>query len=324
MPQTALQLCQRVARKGGWPEPTTIGAGADIKSKKIIDAVNAVGVALGHYYFWPFLYRESSIITVADITAGDADVTNNSTTVTSNHASTNWTGTTGYLFKANSYSEAYRIASVGGVNSITLLNTFNGTTAIDQSYVIVQDSYNLPTDYDGALSIVQFLTPWQLDLVSPELIDRFRFGPWGAEPIVVGKPTRATIVSRDDNTDNHLFKVILDPFPDEKMVIPIKYYALLPQHTSDSATWSWPFHLEQVIVDGATARIRADGQDDSRAAFNLQEFFGSRNELAGLVPTYGMTASFQPGTGILRRAERLRRASPGRYDLGWTIGIERS
>jgi hypothetical protein len=106
------------------------------------------------------------------------------------------------------------------------------------------------------------------------------------------------------------------------MLVPIKYYALLAEHTLDADSWPFAFTHEQVIVDGAAAKIRVDGQDDTRGTFNVQEFFAGRNELAGLTPTYAMTAQFQPDTGVYRRANRRRRVSTGRYDLGWEILIE--
>lgn len=330
MAQTSLNLAKRIARKIGWPVPTTLDSTATLKSQKIEDAMNAVGVALGHYYFWPFLMKETIITTVDDITAGDADVTNASTTVTSNHASTSWTGTAGRKFKVDGYEEVYEISSVTSATEIELSNAFNGTTATDQGYTIAQDEYNLPSDYDGILNVVHYVGPDNLDIITPERMDRDRFGPIGTSilgttsALQTGLPRKATIVGRDDGTNDELYKIVLDPFPDRIMLIPLKYYALLAEHTGDASTWPFPFYLDQVIVDGAAARLRTDGQDDSRTVFNLQEFFNGRNELAGMVPTHAMSAQFQPDTGVMRGSARRRRVTPGTYDLGWEILVERS
>jgi len=333
MPQTALQLTQKLARKVSWPVPTSIDSTTDLKEQKLLDALNAVGIALGHYYFWPFLMKETNLTLVDDITAGDCDVTNGSATVTSDNADTDWTGAVGRLFKVNGYQEAYRITAVAAPTnpaSMTIDHVYNGVTNTDQGFVIAQDEYDMPSDFDHILSVVHYVGPDHLEITTPEKMDRHRFGPWGTTMIgttssmTVGLPRRATLVGRDDGTNDHLYKIVLDPMPDQDMILPIKYYALLAEHDEDSDTWPFPFYLEQVIIDGAAAKIRTDGQDDTRASFNLQEFFLGRNELAGLTPTHAMSAQFQPDTGVYRRAARRRRVSPGRYDLGWEIINERS
>jgi hypothetical protein len=294
-----------------------------LKSQKIRDAINAVGVALGHYYFWPFLMKESLITTVDDYKTGNADVTFGSATVIG--GSTVWTGMAGRLFKATGFEEAYRITTVVSPTEITLETTYSGTTRTDVSYVIAQDEYHLNSDYDGILNIVRYVGPDNLDIVTPERIDRSRFGPFRdtslgeTSSLTVGLPKRATIVSRDDGTNNHLYKIVFDPFPDRIMVVPIKYYALLAEGTLGTETWPFPFYLEQVIVDGASGILRYDGQDDARGGFNLQQFFNSRNEIAGLTPTHAMTAQFQPDTGILRQMHSRK------VDRTWMdIQIERS
>lgn len=331
MPSTALQLAQRIARQVGWPQPTTIAAASrTLTDDKIVDHMNEVGVALGHYYFWKFLFRQTILTTVAQITAGDADVTNASTSVTSDHADTVWTGTAGYKFKFNAYEEVYDIASVGGATSITLANAFNGTTATDGAYKIVQDEYDLPSDFDGELAFVHYLGPWNLKIQSPIGLFSDRFGPMArnlfgtTDALTTGNPRTATIVSRDDGTNDHLYKVILDPPPEKKMLIELAYYALLADHSADSDTWPFPAYIERVIVEGAAAAIRANAQDDNRGSLNLQLFFEERAETSGLIRTSDVTAQFQPDTGVLRKIAMRRRVSPGRYDLGWTITNERT
>ena len=107
------------------------------------------------FHAWSFYLDFGWITTVDDITAGDADVTINSKSISSNHADTSWPaaiadGTSRKRkFRIQTQSAFYTIASRGGSTALTLDQVFQGATAADQSYRIYQDEYRLFGDVDG-------------------------------------------------------------------------------------------------------------------------------------------------------------------------------
>lgn len=316
----SLDLVQQICRSASWPEPSTIEGTSDLKTKKVLQAVNYIGIVLGRYIFWRWLLKEGHIRTVAEYTTGDADCTLGSATVTSDNSSTAWTADMkGRVFKANAFEEAYRIKSVTPPNRLDLEELYNGTTTADLSYVIAQDTYSLPEDFDGELNFLQFTTPASLEIINPLDMDQVRFGPWAGnllgtrDPIVTNQPRRCTI--RGTGSDGRL-QLQLDPFPDDAQQIRFTYYASLEKFEGDEDTWPFPVYMESVLHDGALSYIRTNAQDDERGTFDLQRFLNTRNELAGLQRTTDIFARFQPDTGKRRFRRVRRRITPGRYDLG--------
>jgi hypothetical protein len=101
------------------------------------------------YTKWPFLMDTGHFTTFDDISAGDADVTNASRSVTSNNGSTSWDASVVQRkFRAAGETAFYRINSRASLTSITLEAPYQGTTATDGTYSIYQDEYLLNADVD--------------------------------------------------------------------------------------------------------------------------------------------------------------------------------
>ena len=321
----ALTIVKEISRSAGWPVPTTLDGTTDLLVLKTLQAVNYTGLMLGKFYRWRWLYKQGISRTMAEYTTGDADVTNGSTSVTSGNALTSWTTEhVGAVFKADAYSEDYRIVSVTPPGTMVLNQKFNGTTATDGAYTIAQDHYPLPADYDNELAIFQFVTPRNLTLLSPREMDERRVGPGSVSPLggtssmSTSDPTHATIRGLGDN-DRYILE--LDPRPENAIQIVYNYYGLLEELSLDQHSWDFPTYLKPVIHDGALHYIRLNAQDDGRAQFSMQDFFQARQELAGVEPM-DVKPQLSPDTGR-RRTHRRTRRGLSRHDVDWGSAFDK-
>ena len=119
------------------------------QSTLINNALNRAMDKMSGFTKWPFYLDTGYFTTFDDISAGDADVTNASRSVTSDHASTSWPTSVLYRkFRLGSAQAFYRIASRVSATSITLEAPYQGDTDTDEAYSIFQDEYLLNADCD--------------------------------------------------------------------------------------------------------------------------------------------------------------------------------
>ena len=112
---------------------------------------------------WPFLQDTKTIRMLAEYTTGTVDCTTLTTAVTG--TSTVWTkAMTDRKFKFDDFEEVYRIALWSSATSITLADTYNGSTVDDGTYTIFQDEYLCPIDWREIKSIVDSRNGKKLDL----------------------------------------------------------------------------------------------------------------------------------------------------------------
>jgi hypothetical protein len=312
----ALDIVQEIMRSASLPVPTAIDtisstSAEDRQIREVIQELNYVGLMLGRFINWRWLEKQYIFRTTAEYTTGDADVTEGSANVTSNHASTVWTtAMVGRAFKTAAYQELYRIKSVESSTSMTLEQVFNGDTATDQSYTIAQDRYLLPSDLDTELNVLQFVTPDNLELVPSREFDRLRFESHSGHHLglttglVTNNPRVATIRGSEDGKP----VLVLHPFPDDAIQIIINYYSELQELSRDNDHWGFPLSMKPVLRDGTIARYRENAQDDARSQFDMQMFFANRAELAGLRRATDNHPSFIPPTGMERMAQQARKS----------------
>lgn len=320
----ALELVKGIALSASWPQPTTIDGTTDLKTLKLLQALNFTGLMLARRYRWRFLQKTGTVRTMAKYETGDADVTLGSRTVTSDNALTQWTTEmVGGKFKIDSYEEVYEIVHVDPPNTLTLAEKWNDDTATDQSYKIARDRYLLPKDFTHESHFFQFLTPRHLKLLSPVEFDARRYGPgmiypWGGtSELFTDDPDAATIRGLGDD-DRYVLE--LDPIPGSVMQVVFRYYAKVQKLERDDDRWPFEDYLEPVLHDGALHYIRLNAQDDTRAQASMQEFFSNREELSGIEP-FDPQPRFKAYTGRERLSKRLRRRSKG--DTDWGTAFDR-
>ncbi len=98
---------------------------------------------------WSFYLDTGYFPLFDDETAGDADVTLSSRSVTSNNGNTSWgTEVVNRKFRIGSNTDYYRISARASSTAITLEALYQRATATDQSYRIYNDEYFLNADVD--------------------------------------------------------------------------------------------------------------------------------------------------------------------------------
>ena len=196
-------------------------------------------------YDW--LYKRTTLSTVADITAGSASVTDGSTTINSvdsdGDSATNWgSAAVGMYFRASGTSKSYEIATATSSSAQVLETAYLDSTSTAIGYRIFKDTYAISdSDFDfGSLSIASYgdsgtwssgisglLEDNHLDLVTlPELYRRS-----GGDPHrdTSGRPTLIAPVIAN-SSDNPQFK--LWPFPTEEFLVELWYAAFFTENTT--------------------------------------------------------------------------------------------
>lgn len=109
---------------------------------------------------WPWLYKEYNVPILAPYTTGTVSVNNSSATVTG--TGTAWdVSWTGMRLRAGSGMADWRVASFGSGSSLTLDQNVNVAANLSNvNYVLYQDSYRMPADFDPGHDI--FLGNMQL------------------------------------------------------------------------------------------------------------------------------------------------------------------
>lgn len=313
----ALPMVQEVCRSLNWATPTTIDGTTNERVLKVLQAINYVGQRLGKFSRWRFLYKRHYLRMIPHYSTGTVSITQGETTATFTDAVLTQ-DMVGRTFKATPYPELYKIIEVDG-STVTFDQPYNGDTIADKTYRIVKDRYPMPEDYDSAeLSMVEMITPKELDLVSPDQFDRMKFTiyPPGYDLLQTGKPEVATIRGIED--DVYVLEVM--PAPDKYMQLIFSYYAMISKFEADDDMWPFPPYWESVIHDGAMKYLQMNAKDDVRAASAMQDFFNGREELTTTEPMDTRAQMF-PETGEYRRSRRWRRARAS--DIDWGSAFDR-
>lgn len=319
----ALDMINRILRSAQFSEVTTIEGTRAPNTEKTLQALNDVGLALGNFIDWRFLHTTFKFQTIAEYTTGTAAFTKGSKSVVG--TSTVWQpDMVGRQIKSRAFEEHYTVAAIGSATTLTLEHEFNGTTNATSTYTIAQNRYELPDDLDTELSALQFVTPANIRLVSPEEFDEYQFGPRGfignVSPMITDDPLLATIVTDSTGRQSMLFM----PFPEDQILILFKYYRMVLDLEKDQDFWPFPPYLRRLLTDGALHFINRDLRGEAqKAQMQFGDFFNSRNELLGKTRKTDPISRVSPWTGIRRRRKiRHNRIRPG-VENEWALGTVR-
>ncbi len=300
----ALEMVRMVVESAGDPEPSTLeGSSVILTTKKALKWVNFVGQSLGHHYFWKWLQRVHTVITVPEYITGTVDVTQGSATVVGSAVPTDtaWTeDMVGRVFMTKSYAEHYKIIAVPDKNTLTLEHAYNGDSILLSGYTIFKTRYPLPGDFDRELDLFSFIAPGRVDWLTFNELQQGKRIPYSTLSFF-GK-REASIVGVEDGKSILEFANIFD----KTIQIPVSYYSVVPKFVQDIDVWDFPPFVESVLHDAALRYIHSVDKDDRRGeGFDLQSFFQGRQELIGLTPT-------QPRPRVIpdagrRRLDRLKR-----------------
>jgi hypothetical protein len=209
---------------------------------------------------WPWLLKNSTIQTVADITTGTVAINAGSTSGTFSSAPTVSVANQ-YLIQFTSVSDDWYMISAhtASQTSFTLANAFNGAANISgASYICRKVYYSFPSDCDGIISLRQART--DTDLIAADIRTLDRYLP---DPIAVAEPQLFCVAGYDSSKN---WQFVLYPTPNTVMNLQLRYYQMPADMSGDSDTPLLPEKFHDILIFGALYMYGHPYIDDSRVA----------------------------------------------------------
>ena len=130
-----------------------VGTGPAIPRLEIMQALNTAHLEIHGAYDWPWAYKEVNIDVNPSYSTGTVSTTIGSTVVTGSGTTwdTDWTNKRIRLDN----NQDWPVQAVLAVNGILLDQTYHGAAdLVDASYVIYQDVYQMPTDFEPGKDLI--------------------------------------------------------------------------------------------------------------------------------------------------------------------------
>lgn len=247
----------RVANETGLSttdDATTIKAWINAAYKHVLGLFN-----------WPWLLKNATVQTVADITTG---------TVTINAGSTSLTFSSGpavsvanqYMIKFSVTDDWYLISShTAASTSATLSVPLVGSTNISAgSYTLRKVLYSLPSDLDRVVDIRQAITKQKLGAVDIRTFDGYL-----PDPSSTGDPLYYAMCGMDTNK---YWQVTLYPIPTAIENLQVRYLQTPADMSGDTDTPLLPEKFHDILVFGALYLYGHPYIDDSRVSDARERF----------------------------------------------------
>lgn len=180
---------------------------------------------------FPFLIKETTFQTVAEITAGTITCTNGSATITETTSNANgWSSSVeGRYFRRDGDSEFYDISTFNNLNpdTLTLARNYEGSSGTVKGYSIVQRIYSMASDCREVIGMTVIDSPTRMEKVSVTDINRGLLN----RPQVGSPPNFWAPIGRDSS---NIMRVEVYPIPDEVHGILYHYIQTTPTLKSDT------------------------------------------------------------------------------------------
>ena len=230
---------------------------------------------------WPFLLKEATFQTVAEITAGTVTVTDGSATVTETTSNANgWSSAVeGRFFRRDGDSEFYEISTFTNSNpdTLTLARNYEGASGTVIGYKIFQRLYSLGSDVREVSWMSVIDSPTRMEKSSVQEFDRAFLN----RPQVGSPPTFWAPLGRDSS---NVMRIEIYPIPDEVHGILYHYVqttptlkadtTLMPQvnHALLRAGWLADYWNWRATHDNAPAgALNASGRFEEEFGRKMQE-----------------------------------------------------
>lgn len=214
-------------------------------------------VVLGEYR-WPWLLKNSTIQTVADITTGTVAINANSTSGTFSSAPT--VSVAGqYMIQFPTVSNDWYLISAHTANqtNFTLANPFSGTSNLTTgSYLLRKVYYSFPSDCDGIIGLRQART--NIDLTPADIRTFDRYLP---DPTSVAEPLVFCMAGFDSS---NAWQMVLYPTPNTVMNLQLRYYQMPADMSADADLPLMPEKFHSILVFGALYMFGHPYIDDDR------------------------------------------------------------
>jgi len=197
--------------------------------------------------YWPWLLREDTLSTTADITTGTVAVTNGSATITISEAAIATTYEYGqYYFQVDDDEIWYPIASVASTTVGTLTSTYIGDTAAAASYTIRRVLYSLPSDISTILTVRKNSPPVRMRKITPGTLDVL-----DPSTEVTGDAYNYMLFGSDSSGYQQMYFHPPDTAAD---VVTLRYYMVLSDLSGDADISKIPVDFHEALVWGACWR----------------------------------------------------------------------
>lgn len=182
---------------------------------------------------WPFLLKEDTFNTVAEVTAGTVTLTLGSATVTETTSNQNgWSSSLiGRYFRPTPDSEFYEITAYGNVNpdTITLERVYEQDSDTEVSYSIFQRFFSLASDVREVLELTYLNSPGVIEKVTQSDLDM----NFPNRPQVGSKPSYWAMAGADSSLN---LRVELYPVPDVANGVLYRYIQTTPSLSDADAS----------------------------------------------------------------------------------------
>jgi len=242
-------LKTRVAQETGLDtttDATILGAWVNAAYKKICALDN-----------WPWLLKQATIQTVADITTGTVSINAGSTALTFSSGPTNSVALQ-YMIQFTSVSDDWYIIAAHNAlsTSATLSVAFNGTANLSgASYLLRKVFYSLPSDLDRIVDTRQARTDSKLAAIDIRTFDRYL-----PDPTATGDPLSYYLAGLDSSK---YWQIGLYPIPSAVENIQVRYL-MIPADLASTDAPFLPEKFHDTIVYGALWMFGHAYIDDSR------------------------------------------------------------
>lgn len=242
-------LKTRVAQETGLDtttDATILGAWVNAAYKQVCGIDN-----------WPWLLKNTTIVTVADITTGTVSINAASTSLTFSSAPAASVANQ-YMIQFTTVSDDWYFISshTGGATSATLASAFNGTSNLSgATYRLRKVFYSLASDTDRIVDLRQARTDTKLVPVDIRTFDRYL-----PDPTATGDPYYYYLAGVDTNK---YWQVGLYPTPSTAENIQVRYLQL-PADMTSTDTPFLPEKFHDIIVYGALWMFGHAYIDDTR------------------------------------------------------------
>lgn len=317
---TGLALINEVEDRLGWRQTDTLEGTQRPETRKLVRLLNRVLHSMQALDDWPLLRAEGTLQLVAD-DSGDAyfELSNGSATVQLGASETDLAFSeqmTGRAIQLGSHATIYRIESVESTTQLTLNRPYLGDDHTDDdgemSYIIAQDQYFLPENFDRPTDDWQnFFGDPGIEPIGPNQFRKQRIAR--GNTVLLDDPHYFTVYGLDESETFQ--KVHFDPWPNDTRILNYTYQKNHPAIETDEDRVLFPKTHEGIIIEAMLQLANRDYEDSDKTQIVLQDLIRTINQAQGPGNVAQDRMRMTP-SGKHRRAERMRWRGGRRVDWG--------
>jgi hypothetical protein len=280
---TGLALINEVEDRLGWRQTETLEGTQRPETRKLVRLLNRVLNSMQALDDWPLLRTDGTLQLIAD-DSGDAyfELTNGSATVELGASETTLAFSEqliGRAIQLGSHATIYRIKSVESTTQLTLNRPYLGDDWTDAdgelSYVIAQDQYFLPEDFDRPTEDWQnFFGDPGIDPIGPNAFRKERIARGNS--LLLDDPNVFTVYGLDDSETFQ--KIHFDPWPDNERILNYTYQKNHPKIETDEDRILFPKTHEGIIIEAMLQLAHRDYEDSDKSQVVLQDLIRTINQ----------------------------------------------